>query len=65
MFWKKEKRFLEKVVSKVDELTKAINDLNSAIAALQSRTVGAVPLATVQAAAVQIQAAVTTLNSIS
>lgn len=65
MFWKKEKRFLEKVVSKVDELTKAINDLNTAIAALQSRTVGAVPLATVQAAAVQIQAAVTTLNSIS
>lgn len=58
-------KFLKKVVSKVDELTKAINDLNSAIAALQSRTVGAVPLATVQAAAVQIQAAVTTLNSIS
>lgn len=48
----------------MDQLNKAIADLQTAITALQARSAGNVPLATVQAAAVQIEAAVTTLNSI-
>lgn len=50
--------------AKMDELNKAIGDLNAAVAALQGRTAGSVPLAAVQAAAVQIEAAVATLNGV-
>lgn len=48
----------------VQRLTDAISALNVAITALQGRVAGSVPVAQVEAAADQINAAVATLNSI-
>lgn len=48
----------------MDKLNASIQALTAAIAALQTRVTGSVPVAAVEAASVQIDAAVQTLNSI-
>lgn len=48
----------------MDKLNSSLADLTAAITALQARVVGAVPVAQVEAAAAQIEAAVATLNTI-
>jgi len=47
----------------VDKLNASISALTAAITALQGRIAGSVPVATVEAAAAQIDQAVATLNS--
>lgn len=48
----------------MDKLNASLADLTTAITRLQGRVAGSVPVAQVEAAATQIDAAVATLNSI-
>lgn len=55
---------LRRMEKNMDKLNASIQALTAAIAALQTRVTGSVPVAAVEAASVQIDAAVQTLNSI-
>jgi len=64
MFWRKRQKTLERLVEQMDKLNTSLANLTAAITALQGRVSGSVPVAQVEAAATQIDAAVATLNSI-